>query len=168
MRYLFILLLFCSSVLAQDIGDNSKSNSKDSVKIVLKGTKYWNNASLTTKEDYSNYWKQINIGEIIDVLDGDCKLGKLDVPPKIICIIVTGLSRKDALAYLVPVTDKLSDTIMVKSRKFYFSKSIIDSSKVLWTKSKSYLKIDKEQFESWIKEYTKTEIDNNITSESIK
>lgn len=153
---LIIPLFFCGSIFGQ---------TTDSVKFILKGNKYWNNVNLNTRDDYVDYWKQINIGEVIDVLDGDCQLGKLDVPPKIICIMVIGMTRDKALGYLVPVVSELSDTIMIKERKTYFNKSVIDSAIVLWNENKSYLRISKKQFDLWVNTYTEADINFRITNE---
>lgn len=154
MRYSpLIIILLLSSIAFAD------------VELMVKGNEYWKSTKDTsgwTKADYEDYHKQKQKGEVISILNGGKKFGRLDVPPAIIHITVTGITKEEANLYMMPLTEGFGDTITVKERKYQIPDNIIDSAITIWNADSSIIVWTKAEFEAVVKEYDMSTIKQMI------
>ena len=140
-----IALLLCVGSLAAD------------VELAVKAEEYWEDGKPTTDwtiDDFKDFWRQTHKGEIIDAFEGSTILGTLDIPPSIVQITVTGVTLAEARSYLSPLTEPVGDsTIVVKQRRWHFTRAVVDSALVLWDNNESRLTITRAQAFNLISQY---------------
>ena len=132
------------------------------VELMVQGREHWRDGKPTTDwtvDDFKEFWRQTHKGEIISILHGGTPFGRLDVPPVIIHITVTGVTYEQAKNYVSPLLD---DTSTIKQRRWHFTRSVIDSAITLWEFDGSHLIITKQQAKNLIKEYNVAAIKQKI------
>lgn len=142
---ILILSLLCAGSVAAD------------VEVLIQAREYWQDGKSTldwTIKDFKDFWRQTHKGEIIGVFEGGKQLGRLDVPPTFVQVTIKGVTLEQAKKYLNPMTEQVGDsTVIVKQRRHYFKRMLVDSALALWEVDSSRITITKAQALLLIKEY---------------
>lgn len=132
--------------------------------LMVKAGEYWKDGKPTTdwtKKDFVEFWQQTHKGEIIDVYEVGTDFGRCK-PPKFIRITVTGVTVEQVKLFLDPLTEGFADTILVKQRRYYFRRPVIDSALVLWERDSTHFIMTKQQALILLKEYNIAAIKQKI------
>ncbi len=135
------------------------SSSAD-VDLIVQAHEYYKDGKPTMgweKSDFVDFWRQTHKGEIIDVLFAGTNPGTEVHPPQFVVIRVTGVSVEQAQNYLSKLNDPSavedSDSVLVKERRFHFTRSVVDSAVTQWEVDSTIITMTKQQAQNRLKEY---------------